>query len=1612
MEAATAVQSRLIGAILVEKNLITGEQLERALQLQEETGERLGEVVVAQFGVPRLELASVLAEQWAELEKAEREAAKVVEPPVAAADPLTPAEVQIRRPLGEIFVELGFISSGQLDAALDKQRETGARIGEILVEQGSLTRLDLASALAEQWSALQKLRPPAPVADPQPWQNGLPETSPAGHESQADDRAVLATFEERLRVVERAASATPWQEDLRLVTSDLRAAVRAVEERLETRAPGSAEAEIEAVLGVVNGRIEALEGASVNTELAALRQELDELRTQPVTEEGLADLRAAIERLEGRPDRAEEISQLSAEIAGLTSRFDGLAAVGELANKLDAVAGQAEVAQTGIAGLSRRVDDLAGLERRLEEIAARLPGDDVIEELRRALTDLATQAGTDDRSDQGADIASLVARLDQVGAQVEDVAATRAPDLTPRIDDLSARVAEMAAAIPAIEAEGLATRIASLEEEGRAGSGALELLAAELDELESRTEARLAGLATREPDMSPVVELRARVDDLAAAIEREPGSAPLDELRGRLDELAAAVARGPDARELDGVRFRLDELAEAVQRVQDPAPVAELRARVDDLAAAIEREPGSAPLDELRGRLDELAAAVARGPDARELDGVRFRLDELAEAVQRVQDPAPVAELRARVDDLAAVIEREPGSAPLDELRGRLDELAAAVARGPDARELDGVRFRLDELAEAVQRVQDPAPVAELRARVDDLAAAIEREPGSAPLDEIRARLDGLTAALERGPDLAPVDELRVRVDDLAAAVERGQDATPLEGVRGRLDELAAALARKPDTAPLDEIRGRLDELAAALERDESVSTLEARVGELEQRLAVATPAAELREEMRRVVESTVVERESLAQALYARVEEITATVPREDELLELRSRLEELAARPTGDRALQARVGEIAARLEGLGAAEGAIADLRESLAEVDGARAGDAFETGARLSRLEAAIDSIAGLEARIREGDDLADRSRLLAARLDGTESRLVAVELLEESVSELAAELERRPDSNALAELAAELRAELEVIADRPTIDDPSERLQELSRRIDHVVRDAYDRSGGLAENLNQRIGELAEEVRRQVDEIAARAEGLVSREEAAATTAEQAEWIRAELEALRRSAEAQAAAVDASLAEADRARAQGLQELQDSVDDAVGAVRSDLNAREAALGASLADQIGAIRTELGEREAGVTRRLDDAVGAIRADLDEQGQRFGFQLQAQWNEAATLRARVDELQGAAADRTAWETRFESMLEQRLEGLALRITDEVAGARLGAEEATAAVREEMGSLGARIDEMFTLRHSDVQTARTASERLAERVEALAGLRADDAEAARAAAADLSARLESLAGSLHAEAASAHAAADRLAVQVGAQIGELQGLRVDDLAAVELAGAELGARLDDHAQRSAEAAFEVEQALRDEIGGVAARLEERDVEGIEAREELRGELERVASSVGWRLERIEESLASEDVAELKASVTELERRLEGQVAMGEEQVRATERALRKGLASLGGRLVDSESAYVEAGNALRRSIERLGAAVVEADARMADQIPVSEAEGCVAFAPTAAGYRLVELPGRPPELGSTVELEVCDGPLVVTRYGRSPLPLDSRPCAYLDRA
>jgi hypothetical protein len=60
-----------------------------------------------------------------------------------------------KRRLGDIVVERGLVSEGQLQHALDQQRETGRKLGEILVELGYLTRVALAGVISEQWDELR-----------------------------------------------------------------------------------------------------------------------------------------------------------------------------------------------------------------------------------------------------------------------------------------------------------------------------------------------------------------------------------------------------------------------------------------------------------------------------------------------------------------------------------------------------------------------------------------------------------------------------------------------------------------------------------------------------------------------------------------------------------------------------------------------------------------------------------------------------------------------------------------------------------------------------------------------------------------------------------------------------------------------------------------------------------------------------------------------------------------------------------------------------------------------------------------------------------------------------------------------------------------------------------------------------------------------------------------------------------------------------------------------------------------------------------------------------------------------------------------------------------------
>ena len=76
-----------------------------------------------------------------------------------------------RRPIGQILVEKGEISEVDLQAALEEQERSGRRLGEILIEQGRTSWLALARAIAEQVLDIQNSSAepePEPEAEPSP----------------------------------------------------------------------------------------------------------------------------------------------------------------------------------------------------------------------------------------------------------------------------------------------------------------------------------------------------------------------------------------------------------------------------------------------------------------------------------------------------------------------------------------------------------------------------------------------------------------------------------------------------------------------------------------------------------------------------------------------------------------------------------------------------------------------------------------------------------------------------------------------------------------------------------------------------------------------------------------------------------------------------------------------------------------------------------------------------------------------------------------------------------------------------------------------------------------------------------------------------------------------------------------------------------------------------------------------------------------------------------------------------------------------------------------------------------------------------------------------------
>ncbi len=779
------------------------------------------------------------------------------------------SEPATRRRIGDILLELGFATAPELaDASLEHDR-TGEPLGQILVARGVITRLELASALAEQWSdpsASIPMNPKAKVA--------AAVAPPPHDEAEYAARLQDAVADLARRVQE---SKTPDETDTRLIeTSQRIEATVARSQRIEATVATLAES----LEGVTVGVEEAFQGLQAGA--AELAEEVRRI------ESSVADLAARPVEVP-RPDPAivAQIEELHTAVADLVARprtDDELrATVEQLASRLETLADGAAL------------DDLRGA---LRELEGRAPGDPELEcRLDRVEARVTATAAQEELESHG----RVVAELREMVAALQERPAGE-PSLDARLADLEVRLGSSAEARSVDE---LAARLDGIAERDTR-------VAARVEDLESRLAAEAAQVASlaasipADDGLSDRVSLlAARLDDLTQSVAGLDADLEIEELTQGLAALRQDVAGVAAAPVVDSVLA--DRVAALDARVEEVAAAGHdqgsLATRLERVEDAIEAGLESSVDEDLAARvfsLSERLEQLSSGSVSQE--AIAITLESLEERVEAVSVPATDEALTGRVAALAADVEglagsrseQDAASPRLEAIEGRLqadldaievigravdrirEELDDRPAEAPaDSRELieriGGLEEKLAALAvESRPEPIDPAPFADaLRGELDrslaelraEMAAAAPAEPPPSP--ELVERLAGLEARL------TSLAALEGRLDEVAATVAANRDSTA-EGARtalipedleNRLAELRAAVtvAAQPavDTATLRmDLERRIADLAALVNAQKGGSEgdtamlrldLESRLTDLaasvEQRLA-AQPAA------------------------------------------------------------------------------------------------------------------------------------------------------------------------------------------------------------------------------------------------------------------------------------------------------------------------------------------------------------------------------------------------------------------------------------------------------------------------------------------------------------------------------------------------------------------------------------------------------------------------------------------------------------------------------------------------------------------------------------------------------------------------------------------------
>ena len=439
------------------------------------------------------------------------------------------------------MVDLGFITSDDREAALEVQRESGGLLGEILITQGKLTRLELANALSEHWESATDAGSTTGNRRLSLIDGPLEDESSRSVEPStvAELRRLLAELEAariadvqaaeaRITAIDDALAALTQRDDaeFRRATTER---LQQLADTIESSVPGSPDAvDLDARLATLAGSTAELR--SELEALAARQADLDELtqaRAAEATRIANDELRERLDKLIALRTTDLEANQAAhsqaAHASAETSRIEQT-----LRSELDAlIARQAEAEPNQhVNELEQAIHTLAhSIDERLDALATQLRAetttrtDDIPTQLRARTDELAAsidalretvasnpakaQQDTDTRADEPL---ALAARLDELSrARAAEAEATRIAndELRERLDKLIAlRTTDLEASQAAHSEAAHATAESSRIEQTLAG--ALAELAVQVDDLARRlddpsVEERRSPAADREP---------------------------------------------------------------------------------------------------------------------------------------------------------------------------------------------------------------------------------------------------------------------------------------------------------------------------------------------------------------------------------------------------------------------------------------------------------------------------------------------------------------------------------------------------------------------------------------------------------------------------------------------------------------------------------------------------------------------------------------------------------------------------------------------------------------------------------------------------------------------------------------------------------------------------------------------------------------------------------------------------------------------------------------------------------------------------------------------------------------------------------------------------------